>query len=125
MSVYTINYTDPTKPGFQLPQQTINGPGAMSAESTLRLYGRGMPNWGEGFDENFLRMLETFAGATEPLNPIEGLLWYKVDLYWRNTGTNNFFRWDYLTSAWVNITTSVTVSLTAPSNPAVDRKSVV
>lgn len=68
--------------------------------SSLRLYGNGTLNWGEGFDENVLRLAENFAGATPPINPIEGQLWYSLRLYWNyvnpitavTTGLNGTFR---------------------------------
>jgi hypothetical protein len=107
MTVYVINHAEPTKPGFNLLAGGFDGPGGATPNSSLRLYGQGALSWGEGFDENVLRLAENFAGATPPLYPIEGQLWYSVKLYWHNTVGNTWWRWNYATSVWDNITANV------------------
>ncbi len=76
--------------------------------TSLVLFGKGAPNYGEGQQENFLRILENFAAPTAPVNPTIGQLWYNSDdarLYILDV-TNN----------WVPIT-GVWISETAPSTP--------
>ena len=49
--------------------------------TSLVLFGKGAPNYGEGQQENFLRLLENFASPadTAPVNPTIGQLWYQSD----------------------------------------------
>lgn len=121
MSTYTINFTDPIKAGFAIQPGGFDGPGGATSSSSLRLYGRGALEWGEAVDEDLLRLAETFAGATPPIVPIEGELWYQVKLYWRNSIGPVYYRWDYLSSMWTNITGSVTQNILAnrPTSSAV------
>lgn len=39
----------------------LNGPGSVQRDTDMRLYGMGALLWGEGMDENILRLTETFA----------------------------------------------------------------
>lgn len=75
-----------------------------STSTSLTFVGRGVPNFGEIHQTNFLRILENFASANPPANPSAGQMWYKssdklIYVYdgaqWRyvaadavNTGTN-------------------------------------
>lgn len=110
MSTYAIDYSDPLKTGFTIQPGSFNGPGGSVSSSSLRLYGRGALEWGESVDEDLLRLLEHFAGATPPLNPTPGQLWCEQKLYWYDTtialsaGTapaNAFYQYNLSTSAWV------------------------
>jgi len=68
---YTINYSDGAdKPPFQLQ------PGQDHRETSLSLFGLGAVNYGEGFNENFLKMLEHFSSAIPPRKPTRGQIWY-------------------------------------------------
>ena len=71
---YTLNFSDPTK------QTTISvpdmPPGINTVDTSLNLVGRGYPNYGQKFAENFLHLLENFASPVPPENPIEGQLWF-------------------------------------------------
>lgn len=71
---YTLRFSDSTK------QDTITvpamPPGINTVDTSLNLVGRGYPNYGEKIAENFLHLLENFASAIPPENPIEGQLWY-------------------------------------------------
>jgi hypothetical protein len=85
MTTYVIDYSDPLKPGFTIQPGGFDGPGGSVSSTSLRLYGRGALEWGESVDEDIVRLLENFAGATPPLNPTPGQLWYQQKLYWQNT----------------------------------------
>lgn len=76
--------------------------------TSLTLFGKGAPNYGEGQQENFLRILENFAAKTPPVNPTIGQLWYDV-----NTSRLNILN---TSSEWVPIS-GVFISETAPPNP--------
>ncbi len=111
MTVFNITRSDPLKAGFSILAGVYDGPGSATPHSSLRLFGQGALSWGEAFDENVLRLAENFAGATPPVVPVEGQLWYSVQLYWFHSGPNTWFRWNYTTSLWDNITVSVTSGL--------------
>lgn len=101
---YKVNFTDPRKEGFIIEPYQTNGTispvsqnlhnSAARADTSLLLYGRDVPNYGERVAENFVQLLENFAGPAEPQNPIEGQIWF-------DTGTI------YTVSAWSSATTLV------------------
>jgi microcystin-dependent protein len=68
---YTIKYTDPTKPAVEVFDNTTN-----STDTSLKFSGRNTTSYGTAIAENFLHLLENFAGAIKPTSPIEGQLWY-------------------------------------------------
>lgn len=88
---YKINFTDPRKDGFIIePYQTDGGIAPTSSilhersrrsSTSLLLYGRDVPNYGERIAENFVHLLENFAGPTDPKSPIEGQLWFDTGSY--------------------------------------------
>ena len=99
---YKVNFTDPRKEGFIIEPYQTNGmispvsnildDKAAHAQTSLLLYGRDVPNYGERVAENFVQLLENFAGPAAPSAPIEGQLWF-------DTGTI------YNVSAWSSATT--------------------
>jgi len=71
---YTLKFSDLTKTdSVTVPDYP---PGINTVDTSLNLVGRGYPNYGEKIAENFLHLLENFASAVPPENPIEGQLWY-------------------------------------------------
>lgn len=84
---YTIDFTDKNiTRSFQLAPYTTNGPAdptsgsldgkASSAATSLLLYGKGSPDYGERLQENMVHLLENLAGDVEPTYPIGGQLWF-------------------------------------------------
>lgn len=69
----TLKFSDPIKNTITVPDMP---PGINAVDTSLSLVGRGYPNYGQKFAENFLHLLENFASPTPPENPIEGQLWY-------------------------------------------------
>lgn len=61
----------PGKTDISLPENTFN-----AAATPITLTGRGVKNYGEIQQENFIRLMENFASATPPANPTIGMLWY-------------------------------------------------
>lgn len=47
-----------------------------NTDTSLTLPGRNVTGYGQIIAENFVRLLENFAGPNRPVNPIEGQLWY-------------------------------------------------
>lgn len=97
MSAYIIDFSDPLRNGFSIPAGGFNGPGGSSANTTLRLYGRGALEWGEAVDEDLVRLTENFASASSPSSPISGQIWIETTLYYRDTtqGSNTKGWWYY------------------------------
>ena len=108
MTTYHIDYSDPLRTGFSINPGEFNGPGGVgTAQTSLRLYGRGALEWGESVDENLLRLNENFAGATAPIIPVAGQIWVKQSLYVKDGST--FYRWNFNTQTWLPLTvTTVT-----------------
>lgn len=71
---YEVRFSDPSK----LDAVTVPAmpPGINTVDTSLSLVGRGYPNYGQKIAENFVHLLENFASALPPENPIEGQLWY-------------------------------------------------
>lgn len=45
-------------------------------QTTIKLFGRGITNYGEIMAENLVWMMEHFANTTAPAQPLEGQLWF-------------------------------------------------
>lgn len=67
---YQINKTDgtivATVPDGQVDQNSTD----------LTLIGKNYSGFGESLNENFVKLLENFAGTSEPTKPIKGQLWF-------------------------------------------------
>jgi hypothetical protein len=99
---YFMNWTDATiKPPFVLNLNTKD-----TSTTCLTLFGKGSSNYGEGLQENLLRLLENSCSASAPLIKTEGQLWY-------DSGTKTVKVWDG--AAWNSTNTQVSTS--APTSP--------
>jgi len=67
---YTVDYTNSSKSAITVDDGTIN------TDTSLGLVGKNYYGYGEAIAENFLHLLENFAGTTAPSNGKEGQLWY-------------------------------------------------
>jgi len=86
---YEIRYSDFVNKGsIVIEDNTIN------QETSLKLPGRNTTAYGSSIAENFLHLLENFAAPTQPLNPVEGQLWYD-----NSPGVDQLKLWDG--SSWV------------------------
>lgn len=70
MSNYTIQYSDTSKGTIVITTGTVD------TTTGLKLIGRNYPNFGQPIAENFLHLLENFAGPNLPTSPVDGQLWY-------------------------------------------------
>jgi hypothetical protein len=66
---YFVNKTDGT--AIVIPDGTKD-----TSSTSLTLLGKLSSNYGEDQNENFVRLLENFAFAISPSNPVTGQLWY-------------------------------------------------
>jgi len=67
---YTINKTD----GTVLTDVLDNSIDRITTDITL--VGKNTANYGEYFNENFVKLLENFSSSTAPRAPLKGQLWY-------------------------------------------------
>ena len=81
---YTVNFTDREN---KTPITVFDN--TSSTDTSLIFPGRNVTGYGQIIAENFLALLENFASANEPVNPVEGQLWYDsvngVLQIWDNT----------------------------------------
>ncbi|MGI0076022.1 MAG: hypothetical protein ACREAU_01280, partial [Nitrosopumilaceae archaeon] len=123
---YPINFTDPLSGEFLVAPFTSNGSifptiffpldaTAISADTSLLIYGKGHPNYGERIQEDLIHLLENFYGATEPVHAVSGQLWFASVHYWQDTVGSTFYRFDDPTQTWIIITP--TTSPTPPPGP--------
>lgn len=73
---YTLRFSDPTNTGTVEVFGTTLGPGKNNYSTSLDLVGPGYTNYGLDTAQNFLKLLENFAGPNPPINAIKGQLWY-------------------------------------------------
>ena len=71
--------------------------------SSINLVGKNVTGYGEVQNENFLFLLENFAGMAPPINQIQGQVWYDNSLDTLKLKVYNGYSWDPLT---VTLTTS-------------------
>ena len=68
---YQVNFTDrENKTPITVYDNTS------SQDTSLTFPGRNVTGYGQIIGENFLHLLENFASADAPINPVEGQLWY-------------------------------------------------
>lgn len=108
ISPYVITFS-PGSPntGFTIDAGTVD-----STSTTLVLPGYGKIAYGEWLVEDFVRMLENFASATPPTNPVIGQLWY-------DSSVDGIKVWDG--SAYNELVTKTSgydISISFPGNPA-------
>ncbi len=71
---YSVNFTDrENKTAITVFDNTS------STDTSLVFPGRNVTGYGQIIAENFLHLLENFASASQPINPVEGQLWYDTE----------------------------------------------
>lgn len=91
------NFTDP---------ETGN---AISRQSPIVLYGKGIPEYGEQMANNLLQLTENFAGASAPEitsaggEPLPGVVWFQDERYWVDTAAQDVYIWNDDTSTWDDV----------------------
>lgn len=81
---YIVNFTDSDN---KTPITVYDN--TSSQDTSLTLPGRNVTGYGQIIGENFLHLLENFASADAPVNPVEGQLWFDTEngvlQIWDNT----------------------------------------
>jgi microcystin-dependent protein len=85
---YIVNFTDQEN---KSPITVFDN--TSSTDTSLTFPGRNVTGYGQIIAENFLALLENFASTNQPINPIEGQLWYDS-----TGGTQTLKIWD--NTAW-------------------------
>lgn len=85
---YIVNFTDKEN---KSPITVFDN--TSSTDTSLIFPGRNVTGYGQIIAENFLSLLENFASTNQPVNPIEGQLWYDS-----TGGTQTLKIWD--NTAW-------------------------
>lgn len=80
--------------------------GTIDSTLDIKLIGKNYAGYGEVQNENFVHMLENFAGANSPPRPISGQIWY-------DSSSKKLKFYDSATQRWKS-TTGSEVSATAP-----------
>ena len=79
-NIYNIDFTDSTvskKDSIAVHMNSVY-PDDYNKTFPIKVYGYGYPKYGEGIQENIIRLMENFCHHTNPpSNPTEGMLWYK------------------------------------------------
>jgi hypothetical protein len=90
---YLLDWSDATlKTPIPIAGDTMN-----STNTNLSLDGNRVSGWGEGLNEDWLKLLDHLASTTAPSVPTEGQAWF-------NTSKNTLFVW--FTDAWHEIVDS-------------------
>ncbi len=121
-SVFIVDNTDGTL-SLVMEPGSLNGPGSGTRDSDLRLYGMGALLWGEGMNENVLRIAENFAceeKAGSPgvpqdegdLGPGRGITTPLIGQTWFNKTDETLYY--YNGTLWLK-SSSVTASATQPT----------
>lgn len=113
---YIIDWSELLKRPFSIAPSQVDGPGATTQQTSLRLYGRNYVEYGETFNENFAKMVETFASPATPSAPIDGQLWARLEMYARDYSialtpnvaapANAFFRYNESSKTWSSNTSN-------------------
>lgn len=95
--VYTLTFSDTTKSPIQVIG-TNAGTGINNYDTSLDLVGPGYIQYGQSIVQNFVKLLENFAGPNPPQHSIEGQLWYDTsdpdrNVLRVNNGNQSSDRW--------------------------------
>ncbi|NBO99395.1 MAG: tail fiber protein [Proteobacteria bacterium] len=96
--IYTLTFSDPTKNPIQVIGTGNNGSGINNYDTSLDLVGPGYILYGQSLQQNFVKLLESFAGPNPPQHSIEGQLWYDTsdpdrNILRVNNGNQSSDRW--------------------------------
>lgn len=97
-SPYVLKFSDPNNSNTITILPVPQGPGINNDATSLSLVGPGYANYGLPIAQNFLNLLENFAGPNKPSNAIKGQLWYDTtdpnrSVLRVNNGTTDGGRW--------------------------------
>lgn len=82
--IFTLTFSDPNNTEVIEVLGTSLGFGKNNYSTSLDLVGTGYTNYGQDIAQNFVKILENFAGPNPPVNAIKGQLWYDTSNPSRN-----------------------------------------
>lgn len=96
--IYTLTFSDPSKSPIQVIGTGNNGSGINNYDTSLDLVGPGYIQYGQSIVQNFVKLVENFAGPNPPQHSIEGQLWYDTsdpdrNVLRVNNGNQSSNRW--------------------------------
>ena len=96
-SDYILHFSDPTTTTTITVTSRASGTGINNTSTSLNLVGAGYSNYGFPTAQNFLKLLENFAGPIQPQHSIKGQLWYDtssdVPVLRINNGKSTLDKW--------------------------------
>lgn len=84
ISEYTINLSNGSVL-CTVPEETID-----AQTTSVSLIGKGITDYGETQNENFVHLLENFAGVSSPKAPLKGQFWFRVNTNDKGESLNTF-----------------------------------
>ena len=69
---YSVSFTDSTNPAK--PSITV-ADGSLNSQTSMTFVGQGYAGYASVFAGDLLHLLENFAAASAPVNPVQGQLW--------------------------------------------------
>jgi len=96
--IYTLTFSDPSKTPITVIGTGNNGTGINNYDTSLDLVGPGYIQYGQSIVQNFVKLVENFAGPNPPQHSIEGQLWYDTsdadrNILRVNNGNQSSDRW--------------------------------
>ena len=83
--------------------------GATDSSTSLTLVGKNYPNYGQIIEQDLINIMQSFAGASQPVNPVTGQLWW-------STSSNNLQVYNGTTFKTIG---GATVSTSAPTSSSI------
>ena len=83
------------------PTSSVLDSRSVEASSSIFIIGKGAPGYGEPIFENLVQMLEHHSGASVPVNPTSGQLWFARENYLRSS--TGFWVWSDDIQDWTSI----------------------
>ncbi len=103
MAYFIFRSQDTSTPFSIINEQTVD-----NTSSSLTFVGRRRVDYGQSQQQNQLWLLENFAAATPPVNPISGQLWYDTGVSYLKV---------YNGTSFVRVSNTI-VSGVTPSSPS-------
>jgi hypothetical protein len=92
---------------------TVNDGTINMTDTSLKLLGKNFFGYGEYVAENFVHLLEHFASDDEPVNPVDGQLWFDTTPVSNQTPDRGVWKY-YFDGVWHALTTTTSRVIQVP-----------